>query len=41
MVSAHAITRVVTASIWFGITTDYHAIAGGVHFVPRKLSGWA
>jgi hypothetical protein len=35
-----AITRVVTASIWFGITTGYHAIAGGVHFVPRKFAGW-
>jgi hypothetical protein len=36
-----AITRVVTASIWFGITTGHHAIAGGAHFVPRKFTGWA
>jgi hypothetical protein len=36
-----AITSVVTASIWFGITTGHHAIEGGAHFVPRKLSGWA
>jgi hypothetical protein len=36
-----AITRIVTASIWFGITTGHHAIASGVHFVPRKFSGWA
>src|SRR5579859_7767492 len=26
-----AITRVVTASIWFGVTTGYHAIASGAH----------
>jgi hypothetical protein len=36
-----AITRIVTASIWFGITAGYHTIAGGTHFVPRKFSGWA
>ena len=36
-----AITRVVTASIWFGITTGHHAVAGGVQFVPRQFSGWA
>jgi len=36
-----AITRIVTTSIWFGITTGHHTIAGGVHFVPRKFAGWA
>ena len=36
-----AITRVVTASIWFGVTAGYHAIAGGAHFVPNKFAGWA
>ncbi len=36
-----AITRAVTASVWFGITTGYQAIAGGPHPVPRKLAGWS
>lgn len=36
-----AITRVVTASIWFGVTTGYHAIAGGAHSIPCKFAGWA
>jgi hypothetical protein len=30
-----AITRTVTASIWFGITTGYLTLAGGYH-IPRK-----
>ena len=36
-----AITRVVTASIWFGVTAGYHAIAGSAHFVPNKFAGRA
>lgn len=31
-----AITRTVTASIWFGITTGYLTLAGSYH-VPRRL----
>ena len=30
-----AITRTVTAAIWFGITTGYFALTGSYH-IPRK-----
>jgi hypothetical protein len=36
-----AITRVVTAAIWFGVTTGHHAITGGAHSIPRKFAGRA
>jgi hypothetical protein len=36
-----AVTDLITAAIWFGVTTGHHAIAGGVHFVPSKFAGWA
>ena len=36
-----AITRVVTAAIWFGITSGHHAIAGSSHSIPRKFAGRA
>jgi hypothetical protein len=35
-----AITRTVTAAIWFGITTGYLTLAG-TYRIPRKLAGWA
>jgi hypothetical protein len=34
-----AITRIVTASVWFGITAGHHAITGGAHSVPRRFAG--
>ena len=34
-----AITRIVTASVWFGITTGHHAITGGAHSIPRRFAG--
>jgi hypothetical protein len=35
------ISTVITAAFWSGLTTGHHAIAGGVHYVPRKVTGWA
>jgi hypothetical protein len=35
-----AITRTVTAAIWFGITTGYLTLTG-TYRIPRKLAGWA
>jgi hypothetical protein len=34
-----AITRTVTAPIWFGITTGYLALAGSYHIPRRYLAG--
>jgi hypothetical protein len=34
-----AITRVVTAAIWFGITSGHHAIAGSSHSIPPQVRG--
>jgi hypothetical protein len=31
------IMYVLTAAFWSGLTTGHHAIAGGRHFIPRKL----
>ena len=28
---------VLTAAFWSGLTTGHHTIAGGRHFIPRKL----
>jgi hypothetical protein len=32
-----AITGLITAAIWFGITTGYFTIAGGTYHIPRKF----
>jgi hypothetical protein len=32
-----AITGLITAAIWFGITTGYFIIAGGSYHIPRKF----
>jgi hypothetical protein len=32
-----AITSLITAAIWFGITTGYFTIAGGRCHIPRKF----
>jgi hypothetical protein len=34
-----AITRTVTAAIWFGITTGYLTLTG-TYYIPRGLAGW-
>lgn len=34
---ADAITGLITAAIWFGITTGHHAIACGRYHIPRRL----
>jgi hypothetical protein len=35
-----AITRTVTAAIWFGITTGYLTLTRGRYRVPRNLAGY-
>jgi hypothetical protein len=35
-----AVNEVITAAIWFGITTGHQVIAGDSYHVPRRLMSW-